>query len=216
MISSPVLPRCWVVIALPLRSAELVDAGVGGDHELVILRIERGDVADIGGLARERRLAVHAVDRRDRVAEADIGLALVDAAHIGDAGARQHLHLEAGDRLLPHVLELAAERNPRAALRAGHHFQIGGGGRRGERQRQAQRRKRMAEFLHRSLHGGSPPCPSLGARAVAWRRRGDFYEPQRTRARAWLCQGRVARAASAMQSTAGRRRPREPGLGNRR
>ena len=97
---------------LTLEVLDLVDAGVGIDDELIVLRIERGEVAYIGRRLRERRLAVHAVHRRDRIAKADVGLIFVDAAGIGDAGARHDLHGETRNRLLPHVLELAAERNP--------------------------------------------------------------------------------------------------------
>ena len=41
---------------LALEVGDRVDAGVGGDDELVILRIERGDVADIGRRLGERPL----------------------------------------------------------------------------------------------------------------------------------------------------------------
>ena len=57
VISSPVLPRCWVVIALALQVLDLVDAGVGQHDELEVLRIERRDVADVVVRLVERRLA---------------------------------------------------------------------------------------------------------------------------------------------------------------
>ena len=133
--------------ALALEVRDLVDAGIGQHDELEILRIERRDIADVVVRLVERRLAGHGVDRRDRVAEADIGLGLLDPAHIGDAGARQDLDRGAGDRLLPHVLELAAERNPGAALRPGHHPEV-------DRERRAGQREREAEAQPDGIHGG--------------------------------------------------------------
>ena len=117
---SAVLPRGCVVIGLPLRSLIELMRSVGGHEHLEVLRIQRRHVADVLVRLVEGRGAGERVDGRDRVAEADLGLALLDAAHVGDAGARHGLHREAGDGLLPHVLELAAERHPHAALRAGH------------------------------------------------------------------------------------------------
>ncbi len=40
----------------------IVDPGVGIDDELIILRVERGEIADIGRGLGERRLALHAID----------------------------------------------------------------------------------------------------------------------------------------------------------
>ncbi len=105
---------------LAFHVGERVDVRVGGDHDLEVLRVQVGELADVGGLLRIGRIAGQAVDGRARVAEADLRLALVDAADVGDAGAGDRLDLQAGDLLFPHALERAAERNPRAALGAGH------------------------------------------------------------------------------------------------
>ena len=69
-----------------------------------------------------------------------------------------------GNGLFPHVLELAAERDPRAALRAGHHFQVVGRSRDGGRHRQAENQP-QAERFDRNSHG------------VSSSRRGRFIGP---------------------------------------
>jgi elongation factor G len=147
VINSPVLPRCCVVTPLPLMSLTAGDAGVGRHDDLEILRIERGEVADLAVLLVEGRIAEHGVGGRDGVAEADLGLGLLDAADIGDAGAGQRLDREARDRLLPDVFQLAAERHPDAALRAGHQTQILRHG--GSAKQESRRRDGCADPMHR-------------------------------------------------------------------
>ncbi|MEZ5729098.1 MAG: hypothetical protein R3E48_14525 [Burkholderiaceae bacterium] len=60
----------------------------------------------------------HAVHGGDRVGEAEVGLAGLDRLHVGDAGAGQHLHLDAF--LVHDVGDRAAERIPGTALGTGH------------------------------------------------------------------------------------------------
>jgi hypothetical protein len=92
--------------------------------------------------------AVDGVDRRDRVAEAEVGLALFHAAHVRHAGAGRLLHGEPRDGLFPEVLELAAQRNPGTALRSGHEFQIRRGSRSGKGGETARERKRLDIAFH--------------------------------------------------------------------
>ena len=108
--------------ALALHVLDRGDAGIRRHHDLEILRVERGDVADLVMLLVERGFtrAEHRVGGGDGVAEADVGLAFLDAADVGDAGAGRGLHGGAAHGFLDHVLDLTAERHPHAALRAGH------------------------------------------------------------------------------------------------
>src|SRR3546814_11203263 len=73
------------------------------DLDLEILRVQVGDLADIGRLLGERRAAVDRIDRRDRIAEAEIRLAFLHALDVGNAGARQGLDAAARDGLLEQI-----------------------------------------------------------------------------------------------------------------
>ena len=127
-------------IALRLRDQRLaLEVGkrihfrVGERDDLEVLRIEVRHLADLGRLLGIRRPALDAIDGGGRVGEADLRLAFVDAADVGDSGARLLLDLQSRDRVLPHVLQRAAERNPRSALRTGHEGDLLGRGRNGKR-----------------------------------------------------------------------------------
>ena len=166
MISSPVLPRCCVVTLLPLRSFDRVDAGVGQHDELEVLRIERRDVADLVVRLVERRLAGHGVDRRDRVAEAE--------RRPCPPRCRAHWRCRrraSTGRRVPGIAfsHMSLSWPPSgihdAALRAGHHPEVGGNGRRCGRKRKAHC---QANSLPSRIHGvplhmtgGSAPAAVL-------------------------------------------------------
>jgi hypothetical protein len=105
---------------LALEVGERVDLGVGERHDLEVLRIQVRELADLRDLLGVGRPALQAVDRGAGVGEADLRLALVYAAHVRDPRAGSLRDLQPRHALLPHALERAAERDPRAALRAGH------------------------------------------------------------------------------------------------
>ncbi len=114
---------------LAFQVGEGIHVGVGQRDHLKVLRIQIGELADLGGLLRIGRAACETVHRGARVAEAGLCLAFVDPAHVGDTGARRRRHLQARNGFFPHALELAAERHPDAALRAGHEGDLLGCGR---------------------------------------------------------------------------------------
>ena len=134
--------------ALALQILDGVDVGIDPHHDLEILRIERGEVADIVVRRLERRPARNCIDGGNRIAEAEVGLAFLDPPHVGDAGAGERLHREACDRPLPHVLELAAERHPGTTLRPGHQPHIDGVGGGGGRHRERTRKPEDFGMLH--------------------------------------------------------------------
>ena len=110
---------------LALEIFDRVDAGIGAHDDLEILRIERRDVANVAVRLREWRSSGDRIDGGNRVAEADIGLAFLDAAHVGDSGSGQRLHGRVGNRFFPQVLQLTTQRHPGAALRPGHELEVG-------------------------------------------------------------------------------------------
>jgi hypothetical protein len=105
---------------LTLEVGERVDFGTGERHDLKVLRVQVGELADLGDFLRVGRPAFEAVDRGARVGETDVRLTFVHAAHVGDPRAGRLGDAQAGNALLPHPFERAAERDPRAALRARH------------------------------------------------------------------------------------------------
>ena len=121
---------------LALHVGKRIHPGIGEGHHLEVLRVQIRELADLGHFLRVRRAAFQAVHRGARIGQADVRLTLVHAAHVGDARAGRLLDLQAGNAALPHAFERAAERDPRAALRAGHEGDLlrgGGGG--GQRKR---------------------------------------------------------------------------------
>ena len=148
---------------LALHVGERLHLRVLQRHHLEVLRIEVRDLADLRRLLRVRRTALDAVDRRGGVREADLRLAFVDAAHVGDARTGRLLDLQARNGGFPHVLERAPQRDPRAALRTGHERDLlrqrgngecgcGGGRETGER------------TLHESSLGVGIPLPAVRRR----------------------------------------------------
>src|SRR5690606_13235216 len=96
------------------------DAGVCRHDDLEVLRVERGNVANLLVRLLERRVAPDRVGGRDGIAESDLGLVSLDGPHVGDTGAGKRLTLQVRYRLLPDILELSTKRYPASALRAGH------------------------------------------------------------------------------------------------
>ncbi len=87
MTCSAVLPTGWVYEAAAREILDRLDAGARRHDHLEILRIERRDVADVVGRPLERLTPLDRVHGRDRVAEAEVGVAVLDALDVGDAAA---------------------------------------------------------------------------------------------------------------------------------
>ena len=147
---------------LALQIGKRIHLRVSQRDDLEILRIQVRDLANLGGLLRIGRATFDAIDGGRRIREADLRLAFIDSAHIGDAGAGLLLDLQPGNRRFPQVLQRAAQRNPRSALRAGHHRDLLGCGGHGKRGRE-HGRSNAADTI--DVH-----CSSSRRRRRRWRR----------------------------------------------